>query len=117
MYNCLMEVSKGNSWALHQRVKAARIPLEVARAWKMGVLDVSLQKFRRVFCWFKILKLWGAFRSHDAEGGAPGYVDLRRGGRASRRYNQRENNGGSVVEQRLSSSTSARTLGWFPESG
>ena len=71
VHNYLMEVSKGNSWAPHQRVKAARVPLEVARAWEMGVLDVSLQKFKRVFCWFKLLKLWGALRSHDAKGVPP----------------------------------------------
>ena len=71
VHNYLMEVSKGNAWAPHQRVKAARVPLEVARAWEMGVLDVSLQKFKRVFCWFKLLKLWGALRSHDAEGVPP----------------------------------------------
>ena len=71
IHNYLMEVSKGSSWAPHQRVKAARIPLEVARAWEQGVLDVSLQKFKRVYCWHKLIKLWGALRSHDAEGVPP----------------------------------------------
>ena len=71
VHNYLMEVSKGNTWSPHQRVKAARIPLEVARAWEQGVLDVSLQKFKRVYCWYKLLKLWGALRSHDAEGVPP----------------------------------------------
>ena len=30
-------------------------------------MDVSLQPFKRVFCWFKLLKLWGALRSHDSQ--------------------------------------------------
>ena len=71
IHNYLMEFSKGSSWAPHQRVKAARIPLEVARAWAQGVLDVSLQKFKRIYSWYKLIKLWGALRSHDAEGVPP----------------------------------------------
>ena len=34
-------------------------------------MNTSLQKYKRVFCWFKLLKLWGALRAHDAEGVPP----------------------------------------------
>ena len=34
-------------------------------------MTTSLQKYKRVFCWFKLVKLWGALRAHDAEGAPP----------------------------------------------
>ena len=71
IHNYLKEVEQGNTWAPRQRTKAARLPVEVARAWEIGVLDVTLQAFKRVYCWYKLVKLWSALRSHDCQGVPP----------------------------------------------
>ena len=50
--------------------------MEVVRAWEVGVLDVTLQSFKRVFCWYKLIKLWGALRSHDSQGVLPSTMEF-----------------------------------------
>ena len=71
LHHYLMEIEKSNIWGPRARQKANRFPLEVLRAWEEGVMNTSLQKYKRVFCWFKLLKLWGALRAHDTEGVPP----------------------------------------------
>eukprot|EP00913_Durusdinium_trenchii_P009111 g8565.t1 len=39
IHNYLKEVEQGTTWTGWQRTKAARMPVEVARAWEIGVLD------------------------------------------------------------------------------
>ena len=37
-------------------------------------MNISLQNFMRVYCWHKLLKLWGALRCHDSEGIPPSSI-------------------------------------------
>lgn len=80
IHNYLKEVEQGTTWTGWQRTKAARMPVEVARAWEIGVLDVTLQTFKRVFCWYKykLIKLGGGLRSHDSQGVPPAALDFDR---------------------------------------
>ena len=71
LHHYLLEVEKSSIWGATTKQKASRLPLEVLRSWEEGVMNTSLQKYKRVFCWFKLLKLWGALRAHDAEGVPP----------------------------------------------
>ena len=76
IHNYLKEVEQGTTWKARQRNKAARIPVEVARAWEIGVLDVTLQSFKRIYCWYKLIKLWGGLRSHDSQGVPPSTLEF-----------------------------------------
>lgn len=46
----------------------------MVKALEEAIMDVSLQNFKRVFCWRKLIKLWGALRCHDSEGVPPSSI-------------------------------------------
>ena len=41
------------------------------RAWEYAVMERGLATYKRVYAWFKLVKVWVALRSHDAEGLPP----------------------------------------------
>ena len=57
LHHYLLEIDKSNLWGPRARQKATRLPLEILRAWEEGVMNTSLQKYKRTFCWFKLVNL------------------------------------------------------------
>ncbi|CAK9037827.1 DnaJ-like subfamily C member 17 [Durusdinium trenchii] len=70
----LLELERGDHWLPKPTIKAARLPVEVVRALEMAVMDNDLHPYKRTFAWYKLLKLWGARRCHDAEGIPPASI-------------------------------------------
>lgn len=39
-----------------------------------AVKDIGMPPYKRLFAWYKLIKLWGALRCHDAEGIPPASI-------------------------------------------
>ena len=76
LHHFLLEVERGDHWKAKPTVKAARLPVEAIRALEMGVMDRTIAPYKRVFSWFKLIKLWAALRCHDAEGIPPASISF-----------------------------------------
>ena len=76
LHHFLLEVERGDHWKAKPTVKAARLPVEVIRALELGVMDHTIAPYKRVFSWFKLIKLWAALRCHDAEGIPPASISF-----------------------------------------
>ena len=75
--NFFEEVARHPSWAIPKtRCSAQRIPLSIALAWEMVLMNDAEKNYVRIYAWFKLLKLWAALRWDDTMGIPPSSIDL-----------------------------------------
>ena len=70
----LMEIERSDVWQPKTKTKAARWTVEMVLALEHIVMDKDKEKFKRVMAWYKLIKLWGALRSHDTEAIPPSTI-------------------------------------------
>ena len=67
----LLEAERSQAWTPRRVIKAARFTVGMVRELETAVSDITLQPYKRIFAWTKLIKLWGALRCHDMEGVPP----------------------------------------------
>ena len=70
----LMEIERSDVWQPKSKTKAARWTVEMVLALEHIIMDKDKEKFKRVMAWYKLIKLWGALRSHDTEAIPPSTI-------------------------------------------
>ena len=70
----LMEIERSDVWQPKSKTKAARWTVEMVLALEHIFMDKDKEKFKRVMAWYKLIKLWGALRSHDTEAIPPSTI-------------------------------------------
>ena len=69
-----MEIERSDVWQPKAKAKAARWTIEMVLALEHMVMDKDKERFKRVYARFKLIKLWGALRSHDSEAIPPSSI-------------------------------------------
>ena len=67
----LLEAERSQAWMPRRVIKAARFTVSMVKELEAAVTDITLQSYKRIFAWTKLIKLWGALRCHDMEGVPP----------------------------------------------